>query len=71
MSHDIRKFKILSIETELFFSFLFLPGVDAPHVYVSVWAPGCFHSLISATFRRALTASVDSCAEIKRALSVA
>ena len=30
------------------------------------WALGCFHSLISTqTFRRALTASVDSCAEIE------
>ena len=30
------------------------------------WALGCFHSLISTqTFRRALTASVDSCAEIR------
>ena len=28
-------------------SFLFLPGVDAPHVYVRAWALGCFHSLIS------------------------
>ena len=46
--------------------FFFLPGVDAPHVYVRAWALGCFHSLISTrTFRRALTASVDSCAEIK------
>ena len=36
----------------------FLPGVDAPHVYVRAWAQGCFHSLISTrTFRRALTAS--------------
>ena len=26
---------------------LFLPGVDAPHVYVRAWALGCFHSLIS------------------------
>ena len=25
----------------------FLPGVDAPHVYVRAWALGCFHSLIS------------------------
>ena len=25
----------------------FLPGVDAPHVYVRSWALGCFHSLIS------------------------
>ena len=63
------KTKIVWIETELFF----LPGVDAPHVYVRAWALlGCFHSLISTeTFRRALTASVDSCAEIKSAPSVA
>ena len=46
-----------------------LPGVDASHVYVRAWA---FHSLISTqTFRGALTASVDSCAEIKSAPSVA
>ena len=25
----------------------FLPGVDAPHVYVRAWALGCFHSLTS------------------------
>ena len=30
----------------LFFS-LFLPGVDASHVYVGVWALGCFRSYIS------------------------
>ena len=52
-------------------SFFFLPGVDVPHVYVRAWALGCFHSLISKTFRRAPTASVDSCAEIKSAPSVA
>ena len=42
---------------------------DASHVYVRVraWALGCFHSL--QTFRRALTASVDSCADIKSAVS--
>ena len=52
---------IVWIETELFFS----PGVNAPHVYVRAWAVGCFHSLNSTrTFRRALTASVDSCAEM-------
>ena len=46
-------------------SFFFLPGVDAPHVYVRAWALGCLHSLLSTrTFRRALTASVHSCAEI-------
>ena len=47
-------------------SFFFLPGVDAPHVYVSAWALGYFYSHISTrTFRRALTVSVDSCAEIE------
>ena len=50
---------------------LFLPGVDAPHVYVRTLELGCFHSLISSqTFRRA-AASMDSCAEIKGAPSVA
>ena len=50
----------------------FLTGVDASHVYVRARALGCFHSLISTkTFRRALTASVDSCAEINSAPSVA
>ena len=45
-----------------------LPGVDATHVYVRARAHGCFHSLISTeTFLRALTTSVDSCAEIKSA----
>ena len=28
------------------FYFLFLPGVDASHVYVRAWALGCFHSHI-------------------------
>ena len=56
-----------SVETELF-----LLGVDASHVYVRARVLGCFHSLISTeTFRRALTASVDSCAQIKSAPSVA
>ena len=51
---------------------LFLPRVDASHVYVRAWALGFFYSLISIrTFRRALTASLDSCAEIKSAPSVA
>ena len=27
-----------------FFLSLFLPGVDAPHVYVRAWALGCFYS---------------------------
>ena len=53
---------IVWIETELFL----LPGVDASHVYVRASAIGCFYSHISTqTFRRALTASVDSCAEIE------
>ena len=44
----------------------FLPGVDASHVYVRALALGCFYSHISTrTFQRALTASLDSCAEIK------
>ena len=52
--------------TSSFSSSFFLPGVDASHVYVRAWALGCFHGLISTqTFWRALTASVDSCAEIK------
>ena len=47
-------------------------GVNASRVCVRAWALGCFHSLISTgTFRRALTASVDSCAEIKSAPSIA
>ena len=53
-------------------SSFFLPGVDASHVYVRALALGCFYSHISTrTFRRALTASLDSCAEIKSAPSVA
>ena len=56
------KTKIVGIETELFFS-SFLPGIDAPHVYVRAWVLGCFYS--TRTFRRALTASVDRCAEIE------
>ena len=44
-----------------------LPGADAFQVYVGAWALGCFHSHISTqiNFRRALTASVESCSEIK------
>ena len=50
-----------------------LPRLDASHVYVGAWALGCFHSHTHSTrtFRRALTASVDSCVEIKSAPSVA
>ena len=56
------KTTIVSVETEL----SFLPGVDASHVYVRALAPGCFYSHISTgIFRRALTASLDSWAEIK------
>ena len=48
------------------FFFLFLPGVSASHVYVRAWTLRCFHGLIGTqTFRRALTPSVDSFAEIK------
>ena len=56
-----------SFETRrIFFSLIFLLGVDASHVYVSAWALSCFHSHISTqTFQRALTASLDSRAEIK------
>ena len=40
--------------------------MDASHVYVGALALGCFYSHISTgTLRRALTASLDSCAEIK------
>ena len=53
-------------------NFFFLPGVDASHVYVRAWALGCFHNHISIqAFRRALTMSLDSCAEIKSAPLVA
>ena len=42
--------------------------MDASHVYVCALALGCFYSHISTqTFRRVLTASLDSCAEIKSA----
>ena len=44
------KTKIVSIETELFFLLLFLPGVDAFHVYLRAWALGCFHSLVPEPF---------------------
>ena len=48
-----------------------LPRVDVSHVYVHAWVLGCFHSLISTqTFRRVLTALVDSWVEIKSAPSV-
>ena len=44
--------------------------MDASHVYVGALVLGCFYSHISTqTFRRVLTASVDSCAEIKSGYS--
>ncbi len=58
--------KIKSQSFESRYNSFFLPGVDASHVQVGAWALGCFHSHISTqTFRRALTASLDSCAEIR------
>ena len=63
--------KSQSFESRRNSSSFFLPGVDASHVYVRALALGCFYSHISTrTFRRALTASPDSCAEIKSAPSV-
>ena len=59
------KTKAVRIETELFI----LLGAEAPNIYVRAWMLCCLHSSISTqTFRRALAASVDSCAEIKSAL---
>ena len=55
-----------SLESRRNSFFFFLPGVYASHICVRAWVLGCFHSLISTkTFRRALTASVDSWTEIK------
>ena len=46
--------------------------MDEPHVYVRASALGCLYKYISTgTSGRALTASVDSCTEIKSAPSVA
>ena len=57
------KTTIVWIETEL----SFLPGVDASHFYVRALVLGCSYSHISTqNFRKALTASVDSCPEIKK-----
>ena len=59
------KRKLFELRRNIFI-FIFLPGVDVSHVYVRAWALGFFHNFISThTFRRALTASMDSCAEIK------
>ena len=61
------KTTIVWIETELF-----MPGVDASHVYMCALVLGCFYSHISTgTFWRALITSLDSCAEIKSTPSVA
>ena len=69
------KFTPAQIKTQSFESrrnSFFLPGVDASHVYVRALALGCVDSHISTrTFQRALTASLDSCAETKSAPSVA
>ena len=72
------KSTIVWIETDLFFYFFFffffffLPGIDASHVHGRALALDRFYSHISTrTLRRALTTSVDSCAEIKSALWVA
>ena len=49
-----------------FFSFFFFTRVGASRVYVRALALGCFYSHISTrSFWRALTVSLDSCAEIK------
>ena len=57
--------KVVRIDTEFFI----LLRAEAPNIYVRAWMLCCFHSSISnQTFRRALTASADSCAEIKSAL---
>ena len=62
--------KLQSFESRRNFFLFFLPGVDASHVYVRTLALGCFYSHISTgTFRRALTASLDSCAEIECPIS--
>ena len=61
--------RIVWIETELFY---YPGGCPSCLPACCAWALGCFYSHISTrTFRRVLTASVNSCAEIKSALSVA
>ena len=65
-SFESRQF--FSFSFFLFCFFSFLPGADAPRVYVSAWTLCCFHSFTTTqTFQRAVTASVDSCAEMKSA----
>ena len=62
------KIKIVWIETDPFI----LPGVDASHVYMRARRLVASTVRISTqTFWRALTTSVDSCAEIKNAPSAA
>ena len=49
---------------ELRWNSFFSPGMDESHIYLRPLALGCFYSHISTrTFRRALTASLDSCIE--------
>ena len=49
----------------------FVPGADAPHVYVCALLLCCFHGLINTRiFRRVLTALVNSCVEIKSSPSM-
>ena len=66
--------KIVWIETELLFSNFFFTRCGCVswlrECLLPPWSYG-FHSLSTQTFRRALTASVDSYAEVKSALSVA
>ena len=51
---------------------LFLPTAVAANAYLRAWTLFCFHSFINTqTFRRALKASMDSCAEIKSVCSMA
>ena len=48
----------------VFVAFVFLPGLNVPHIYVRALKLCCVHSLNSCqTFGRALTAGVDGCAE--------
>ena len=60
------KTTIVSLNRDGTLFLFFLPGVDASRVYVGAWALGCLYCHISTeTFRRALTASMGRCAEIK------
>ena len=52
------------------FLFSFTPRADAPHVYMrastlSCFRPQSYYYVSTQTFRRALTESLDSCAETK------